>query len=57
MSNMREKKAQAAPGRSGGKKGPAEPGKLLKRLMGMIMKYYGVAVMQMVKVFPTGTNL
>ena len=44
MSNMREKKAQAAPGRSGGKKGPAEPGKLLKRLMGMIMKYYGVAV-------------
>ena len=44
MSKMREKKAQAAPGRSGGKKGPAEPGKLLKRLMGMIMKYYGVAV-------------
>ena len=44
MSNMREKKAPAALGRSGGKKGPANPGKLLRRLMGMIMKYYGVAV-------------
>lgn len=44
MSNMKENNKPKASGRAGGKKGPKNPGKLLKRLMGMIMKYYGVAV-------------